>query len=184
MFLHDLALLANLKSYQRFDISTRSNSELLLSGLQQRKRVSSAYSLDLLPSTECVERNLREDELNKIKILSKNCDLSLHDLAYGKWYQGNGERNVFFLGNIYTPPESKSKAKEIQRKFREVAVVDVQKYKRQGEVVLVGVFSSRLGKASDPNENVGQCGEATRMRMGQRRWCSLRTTRWRRSTIE
>ena len=84
MFLHDLALLANLKSYQRFDISTRSNSELLLSGLQQRKRVSSAYSLDLLPSTECVERNLREDELNKIKILSKNCDLSLHDLAYGK----------------------------------------------------------------------------------------------------
>ena len=41
-----------------------------------------------------------------------------------------------FLGNIYMPPESKNTRKNIQRKFGEVAVEDVQKYKkRQGEVV-------------------------------------------------
>ena len=50
--------------------------------------------------------------------------------------------------------------KEIQRKFGEVAV-DVQKYKRQGEVVLVGDFYSRNGKASNPNENIGHYGEVT-----------------------
>ena len=36
---------------------------------------------------------------------------------------------------IRIPPESKSTVKDIQRKFGEVAAVDVQKYKRQGEVV-------------------------------------------------
>ena len=53
-----------------------------------------------------------------------------------------GERGAVFslrkhnIYNIYTPSESKSTAKEIQRKFGQVAV-DVQKYKRQ-EVVLMG----------------------------------------------
>ena len=43
------------------------------------------------------------------------------------------------------PPESKSTVKEIQRKFGEVEV-DVDRYKRQGEVVLVICFNSRIGK--------------------------------------
>ena len=34
----------------------------------------------------------------------------------------------------------------------------IQKCKRQGEVVLVGDLNSRVGKASNPNENVGQYG--------------------------
>ena len=73
------------------------------------------------------------------------------------WTRVPGERGAkyVFLGNIYMLPESKSTVKEIQRKFGEVAV-DVQKYKRQGEVVLLGDFNSRIGKASNPNENVGQ----------------------------
>ena len=41
------------------------------------------------------------------------------------------------LGNIFMPPESKSTVKEMQKKFEEIAV-DLQKNKRQGEVVLVG----------------------------------------------
>ena len=71
-----------------------------------------------------------------------------------------GERGAkdFFVRNIYMPPESKGTVKGIQRKFGEVAI-DVQKYKRQGEVVLVGDFNSRIGKASNPNENIGQYGE-------------------------
>lgn len=63
------------------------------------------------------------------------------------------------------PPESKSTVKEIQRKFGEVAA-DVQKYKRRGEVVLVGDFNSRIGKASNPNENIGQYGEVTKNKNG------------------
>ena len=38
---------------------------------------------------------------------------------------------------------------------------DVQKYKRQ-EVVLVGDCNARIGKANNPNENIGQHGEATK----------------------
>ena len=45
--LHDLALRAKLKVYQRFDISACSNSKLLSSWCQQNERVSSAYALDL-----------------------------------------------------------------------------------------------------------------------------------------
>ena len=68
------------------------------------------------------------------------------------WTRVPGERGAkyVFLGNIYMLPESKSTVKEIQRKFGEVDV-DVQKYKRQGEVVLLGDFNSRIGKASNPN---------------------------------
>lgn len=39
------------------------------------------------------------------------------------------------------PPESKSTVQDIQKKFGEIAI-DVQNYKRQGEVVLVGDFNS------------------------------------------
>ena len=83
------------------------------------------------------------------------------------WLRVPGERGAkdFFLGNIYMPPESKSTVKEIQRKFGEVAA-DVQKYKRRGEVVLVGDFNSRIGKASNPNENIGQYGEVTKNKNG------------------
>ena len=63
------------------------------------------------------------------------------------------------------PPESKSTVKGMQRKFGEVAV-DVQKYKRQGKVVLVGDFNSRIGKASNPNENIGQYEEITKNNNG------------------
>ena len=58
------------------------------------------------------------------------------------WIRVPGERGAkeFFLGKHLYPTESKSTVKEIQRKFREVAV-DVQKYKRQGEVVIVGDFN-------------------------------------------
>ena len=54
------------------------------------------------------------------------------------------------------PPESKSAVKEMQRKVGEV-VVDVQKYKRQGELTLliVGDFDSKIWKASNPHVNIG-----------------------------
>ena len=71
-----------------------------------------------------------------------------------------GERgaNYFSYGNICMPPESKSAAKEIQRKFGEIAV-GIQKYKGQGEVVLVGDFNSRIGKASNPMRTMGNMGK-------------------------
>ena len=71
-----------------------------------------------------------------------------------------GERGAFLfcvpLGNIYMRPESKSAVKEMQRKVGEV-VVDVQKYKRQGELTLliVGDFDSKIWKASNPHVNIG-----------------------------
>ncbi|MEO9966262.1 MAG: hypothetical protein ABJF11_10765 [Reichenbachiella sp.] len=88
--------------------------------------------------------------------------------AYQVWIKVPGERGAkyYFLGNIYMPPESKNTIKDIQRKFGEVAV-DVQKYKRQGEVVLVGDFNSRIGKASKLNENIGQYGEVTNNKNGE-----------------
>ena len=74
-------------------------------------------------------------------------------------------RENLSLRNIYMPPESKSTGKEIQRKFGEVAV-DVQECKQQGEVVVVGAFNSRIGKASNPNENIGQHGEVAKNKSG------------------
>ena len=84
------------------------------------------------------------------------------------WVRVPGERgaNFFCLANIYMPPESKGTVKEIQRKLGEVVAVDAQKYKRQGEVVLVGDFNSRIRKASSPNENIGQYGEVTKNKNG------------------
>ena len=65
---------------------------------------------------------------------------------------------IVLLGNIYILPESKSTVNEIQRELGEVAV-DVQNYKRQGEVVSMRCYTSRIGKPSNPNENIGQYGE-------------------------
>ena len=56
------------------------------------------------------------------------------------------------------PPESKSTVKEIRKKFGEITV-DLQKYKKQGEVVEVGYFDSRIGKASNPNEKSDNMGK-------------------------
>ena len=63
------------------------------------------------------------------------------------------------------PPESKSTVKEVQKKFGEVAV-DLRKYKRQGEEVLMGDFNSGIGNASNPNENIGQYGNVTNNKNG------------------
>ena len=63
-----------------------------------------------------------------------------------------------FLGNIYLPPESKS-IKEIANVGERAA--DLQTYKRQGEVVIAGDFNLRIGKASNPSENIGRYGEVT-----------------------
>ena len=63
-----------------------------------------------------------------------------------------------FVGSVYTPPESKSRVNDIQRRFGEIAN-DVQKYKRQGEVMLVGDFNAREGKASRPDDIIGQYEE-------------------------
>ena len=65
------------------------------------------------------------------------------------------------------PPESKNTVKDIRRKFGEVAV-GVQKYKRQGEVVLEGDFKSIIGEASKLNGYIGQYGEVTKHKMGKR----------------
>ena len=85
-----------------------------------------------------------------------------------KRVRGKRGARYFFLGNIYMPPESKStvRVEEIQNKFEDIAV-DLQKYRRQGEVVLVGGFTSRIGrKASNPNENIGQHGKVTNNKNG------------------
>ena len=56
------------------------------------------------------------------------------------------------------PPESKSRVSDIQRRFGEIAE-DVQKCERPGEVMLVGDFNARVGKASRPDDIIGQYGE-------------------------
>ena len=54
------------------------------------------------------------------------------------WIRVPGQRgtNDFFVGNIYMPPESKSRMNNIQRRFGEIAV-DVDNSERQGEIMLV-----------------------------------------------
>ena len=39
-------------------------------------------------------------------------------------------------------------------------------YEMLGEVVLVGYFDSRIGKASNPNENIGRHGGVTNYESG------------------
>ena len=64
------------------------------------------------------------------------------------------------------PPESKSTLKNIQTKAGGVGV-DAQKYDRKGGVVLVGYFNLIIGKACNPNENIGHYGEATHSNNGE-----------------
>ena len=56
---------------------------------------------------------------------------------------------IYFLRKHLHAPRVEEYGKEIQKKFGERAV-DLQKYKRQGEPLLVGSFNSRIGKASNP----------------------------------
>ena len=56
------------------------------------------------------------------------------------------------------PPESKNRVNDIQRRFGEIAA-DVYTYKRKGEVVLVGDFNARVGKAGQPDDSIGHYGE-------------------------
>ena len=79
------------------------------------------------------------------------------------WLRVPGERGTkdLFVGNIHMPPESKSTVNGIQQRFGEIAT-DVQKYKRPGEVMLVGDFNARLGTADQPDDIIGQYGEEKR----------------------
>lgn len=76
--------------------------------------------------------------------------------APGEW-----RAKSLVLGNsyIHTPRveeyNERGDEEKIRRGTRWVAVVDVRKYKRRGEVVVVGGFTSRTGEAGDPNENIG-----------------------------
>ena len=72
------------------------------------------------------------------------------------WIRVPGERGKrsIFVGNIYVPPESKSRVSDIQRRFGEIAE-GVQKYKKQGEVMLVVDVNARVGKASRPDDIIG-----------------------------
>ena len=75
------------------------------------------------------------------------------------WLRLPGERRTKdrFIGNIYLLPESKSTVNGIHQRFGEKAT-DVQKYKRQGEVMLVGDFNARVGKVDQPDDIIGQYG--------------------------
>ena len=56
------------------------------------------------------------------------------------------------------PPESKSRVNNIQQRFGDIAA-DVQKYKRQGEVIQVGDFNASVGKTNIPDDIIGQYRE-------------------------
>lgn len=51
---------------------------------------------------------------------------------------GRGKKD-FAVGNIYIPPESKSRVIDIQRKLGDI-VADVHEYERQGRKIMVGIF--------------------------------------------
>ena len=51
--------------------------------------------------------------------------------------------------------------------------VNLRKYERQGEVVLMGDFNSSIGKASTQNENIGQYREVTNDKSGSEMSASL-----------
>ena len=71
------------------------------------------------------------------------------------WIRVPGERKaiLFFLRNMYTPPESNSTVEETKRYFGEIITVHVQTCRRQGVILLLyrGDFNSTNGKASNPN---------------------------------
>ncbi|CAB1102258.1 unnamed protein product [Ectocarpus sp. CCAP 1310/34] len=68
-----------------------------------------------------------------------------------------GEKDLF-LGNVYVPPSSKKVASKAQENFGQIGE-DVQRFSRKGEVVMVGDFNSRVGKASSRGQAIGQHGE-------------------------
>ena len=61
-------------------------------------------------------------------------------------------------------PESKSTVNGIQQRFGEIAI-DVQKYKREGEVMLVGDFNTRVGKSDQPDDISDNMGKRKETRM-------------------
>ncbi|CAB1108538.1 unnamed protein product [Ectocarpus sp. CCAP 1310/34] len=76
------------------------------------------------------------------------------------WLKIPGERGEkdLFLGNVYVPPSSKKVASKAQENFGQIGE-DVQRFSRKGEVVMVGDFNSRVGKASSRGQAIGQHGE-------------------------
>jgi len=114
-------------------------------------------------------QNIKERGSGGVGFLVKEymCDIIevMKDTTFDEsiWLRVPGERGTkdFFVGNIYMPPESKSTVNRIQQIFGEIAT-DVQKYKRLGEVMLVGDFNARVGKANQPNDIIGQYGEEKR----------------------
>ncbi|CAB1105049.1 unnamed protein product [Ectocarpus sp. CCAP 1310/34] len=76
------------------------------------------------------------------------------------WLKIPGERGEkdLFLGNEYVAPSSKKVASKAQENFGQIGE-DVQRFSRKGEVVMVGDFNSRVGKASSRGQAIGQHGE-------------------------
>ena len=70
------------------------------------------------------------------------------------------------MGNTCMPPESKGRVKNIQRRFGEITA-DMQKYKRQGQAMLVGDFIARVGKAGKPDEIIAQSGKGKKNTRGR-----------------
>ena len=65
-------------------------------------------------------------------------------------------RKDLFLGNVYVPP--KNVASKDQEDFGQIGQ-HVQRFRRKGEVVMVGDFNARVGKASSRGQAIGQHGE-------------------------
>ena len=61
-----------------------------------------------------------------------------------------------FLGNVYVPP--KNVASKAQENFGQIGD-DGQRFRRKGEVVSLGDFNSRVGKAFSRGQAIGHHGE-------------------------
>ena len=83
----------------------------------------------------------------------------------GKGTRGAGIEIPFLSKHIHASRVEEYSKRHIRRKAEAVAV-DAQKYKGQVEVILVGDFALRIGKASNPNENIEQYGESTQNKNG------------------
>ena len=67
------------------------------------------------------------------------------------WLRIPGKRGekYLFLGNVHVPP--KNVASKAQGDFGQIGQ-DVQRFRRKGEVVMVGDFNARVGKASSRSQ--------------------------------
>lgn len=65
-----------------------------------------------------------------------------------------------FLGVVYLPPSTLTTADQVATTYAQLAS-DVQRFQSLGEVVLMGDFNSRVGKATHPGDHVGVWGEET-----------------------